>query len=204
MELDQLKKIWEANDQEIDSRLQLNKELLKEASVNKVQSYLFEFRLENYIELLINGAASFYLIRMFFNNLEDLKIALLIAFLAIMLFMEFVWNLYKLIQADKLSYKRPLIQNLKTLERLRWYNRWEITSLIVLIPLFSATFIILIPRLFFDLDVFPILGNGIWYFVLGSAIVGFLIVGILRLFPDKKMEQAIAFLREISQYESEK
>jgi len=203
MELDQLKKIWKDYDEAIEPRLELNKELLKEASVKKVQSFMFEFRLENYLELLINGIACTYLIKLLIGGFEDLKFVLPVTFLIILLGFELAWNLYKLIQSDKLSYKRPLIENLKVLEKLRLYNRWEIQSLIVLIPMFSASFLILIPKLFFDLDVFPLLGDGVWYFVLGSVVVGLVLAGILSLFPDRKMNQAINFLREISQYESE-
>lgn len=203
MELDELKKIWKDYDEAIEPRLELNKALLKEASVKKVQSYMFEFRLENYLELIINGFVCTYLVKLLVGNFDNSKITFLLIFLIISMGMELVWNMYKLIQADKLSYKRPLLENLKVLEKLRLYNRREIQFLVVLIPVFSAAFLILIPKLFFDLDVFPILGNAIWYFILGSVVVGVLIAGLLSLFPDRKMNQAISFLREISQYERE-
>lgn len=203
MEIDQLKEIWAEYDQAIEPKLELNKELLKEVSVKKVQSFLFEFRLENYLELFINGIAGFYLLRLFFASSGNLKLSLAIAFVLVMMILELVWNVYKLVQADRLSYKRPLIENLKVLEKLRLYTRWEIRSLLVLIPAFSAAFIILIPKIFLDLDILPILGNGLWYFVLGSVVVGIVIVAALSLIPDRKMDHAITFLQEISQYESE-
>lgn len=203
MELDQLKKIWKEYDQVIEPKLELHTELLKEASVKKVQSFLFEFRLENYLELLINGIASYFLFRLLLVSIGNLKFFLTIAFVLGTMVLELAWNIYKLVQADRLSYKRPLIENLKVLERLRLYTRWEIRSLLVFIPAFTAAFLILIPKIFLDLDVIPILGMGLWYVVLGSVAVGVIIVAALSFFPDKKMDKAISFLREISQYESE-
>ncbi|MEM8888929.1 MAG: hypothetical protein AAGD28_13180 [Bacteroidota bacterium] len=203
MELDQLQNIWKSYDEKIEDRLEINKDLLKEASVRKVQSYLYEFRLENYIELFVDGFAVFYLFKFLLRNVEAFQFFIPALILMLFFMADMAWNIYKMVVSDRLSYKNSLIHNLKTVQRLKWLNRLEINSLLVLIPLFSLAFIILLPKIFADVNIFPLMGQWTVNYMIGSTVVAGIIVLMLRLFPDKKMEEALGFLKEISQYESE-
>ncbi|MEM6801523.1 MAG: hypothetical protein AAF696_08965, partial [Bacteroidota bacterium] len=176
---------------------------LKEASVRRVQSYLYEFRLENYIELFVDGFGAFYLFKFLFRNFDEPKFAIPAIILMIFFIADMAWNLYKLIVSDRLSYKNSLLSNLKTVQRLKWLNRLEINSLLVFIPMFSLAFLILLPKIFAGVDIFPKMGQWTVNYIIGSCVIASIVVLMLNIFPDRKMEDALKFLKEISEYESE-
>jgi len=113
----------------------------------------------------------------------------------------FVFSIYKLYLSYSINLNHSILETQKNIEKLRYFERLDRNLLYVLIPLFSIAFLIVMAKaiLNFDLYVF-----GIWMIIFTgqSFIVALIIVFFLKKFPDKNLQKALKFLREIKDLES--
>ena len=93
-------------------------------------------------------------------------------------------------------------QTQEIVERVKYYQVLNTKMLYVLIPLFSAPFLIVLVKAILDFDIY-VLGNWLIYYMVGSIMVALVVVFFLRKFPDKNLEKVLAFLSEIRNFEKE-
>ena len=174
---------------------------MKENSINKVNKLLKGFRSETIFELVVNS--------LFFTHLLGICIqfsgqrAFLIP--AIILLGLFTWDIwvkaYRLYELGQISFEPPILETQKRVEGLKLSARRERLQLFAVIPVFSTAFIIVFGKAWLGLNLYEIMGTYLFNYFLGSLVVGAIIAILLLRFPDKKVQEASDFLKEIAEYE---
>ena len=203
MNLDELKHIWQENDQELDQSLSVNQQLLKEVSLNRVHAHLRTFKFEKIFEMAANGFFALWLGNFLLNTPFSWGFSSPALFLFLVAVADLAWNTFLLSETAKISFGAPILEAQRTLERITLYNRREINLLYVLIPLFPVALFIVVGKSWLGLDLYDLFGSWMLWFMGGSLVIAAIIVWFLKRFPDQQMQKALDFLQEISQFERE-
>ena len=203
MELEELVKMWNEQDQGLDNKLQVNRRLLKTVSLDKVKSLLSEFTLESILEAGLNALFFWFILQFVWDQWPLIKFVVPGIVLLVTTFLSFLGNMYELLSLASIGYESSVVEVQKKIERLRFFQRMDRNSLYVIIPLFSLFFPIWFAWAVLGLDLFDILGIGWVYHFIGSLAIAAIIVWFLKRFPDRKMAKAIQFLEEIKKFEKE-
>ncbi|MGK0390616.1 MAG: hypothetical protein ACI94Y_003374 [Maribacter sp.] len=201
MEVQELLDIWKNEDNKLNDNIQFNNKLLRHSSFDKIQSLLAENKFENIFELVVNIVAIWILNPFLWNHIYEAKFAIPAAFLLVFMILGVVMNVYILSSIYQLNYKTPILEAQRKIERIKLVTKIDTQSLIVLIPLFSFAFLVVFLKGVLGLDIYQY--DWIWSYTIGSFFIGIIIVYLLLKFPDKKMESALGFLKEIRDYEKE-
>ncbi|MGI9543043.1 MAG: hypothetical protein ACR2MX_07265 [Cyclobacteriaceae bacterium] len=201
MELQELVGMWNEQDQKLEGNIQLNRQLLKKVSLDKVKSLLSEFTLESILEAALNAFFFWIILQFVWAQWPVIKFVVPGIILLVTTFLSFLGNMYELVSLASIGYESSVVEAQKKIERLRFYQRIDRNSLYVIIPLFSLFFPIWFAWAFLGLDLFDILGIGWVYHFIGSLGIAAIIVWFLKRFPDRKMAKAIKFLEEIKKFE---
>jgi hypothetical protein len=168
--------------------------------MNRIKSWLSEFKLSNYIEVSVNFLFSVYLLGFLADHFFIIKYAMPAIFLLIVVGGGLVFGVYKLSLYYSIDLNSSIRQTQKNIEKLKYYERLEKNMLYVVIPLFSTAFIIVIAKALFSFDLYT-LGSWLIIYTGGSFIVALIVIFILKKFPDKNLQNAITFLKEINEFE---
>ncbi len=201
MELDQLKEIWAKQDQELESVAVVNLNLLQEASVNRVKALLSDFKWTTIFELIVTIIGVNYLSGYLIDTVWEFKFfvpGLLILLLGLY---DIVWKLMVLSIYSKIDYQSAITETQKRVEKLKYYERREINELYIVIPLLWMAFVVVIAKGFLGIDAYQFLIYNWLLQLLGSIVIAVFVVWFVKLFPDKKLDEAVAFLREIEDFE---
>lgn len=202
MELQELVTIWHSSDQELDEKLKINHSLFKEVSVNKIRSLLGEVKWTHIIEIVINYVFLVFLIGFFVDYFSVWKYAIPAGILILIITYSIGFNIHMLRLFYRIDVKSTILQTQKTVESLKYYQLLDRKMLYVIIPIFSTPFLIVMAEFFFGFDLY-MLGTWLIAYAAGSLIVAVIVVYIFSKFPDKNMEKAISFIREIKDFEKE-
>jgi hypothetical protein len=202
MDLQELVTIWNSADQALEKKLKINQTLFKEVSVNKIRSMLGEFKWTQFIEISMNAVFLIYLIGFFIDYFSILKFSVSAVALICLMIYGLGFNIYMLKLFYRINVGSSVIQTQRIIEKVRYYQAVYTKMLYVNIPLFSAPFLIVLAKGIFDFDVF-ILGNWLYYYVAVSFIIALIVVYFLKRFPDRNVEKALSFLREIRDFEKD-
>lgn len=203
MDIESLIDIWKEQDEHLDQQLNVNQHLLKEVSLNRVHELLRGFKFERIFEILSYVIFSGLIISFLSVQPLGLRFASPAILLLVWSLGELVWSSYQLVLTAQISLGAPILQAQRTLEKLKLNTIRERNLLYVVIPLFPVALLAVCGKAWFDVDVFELFGIHIAYFAAGSFIISALIVWLLKRFPDPKLERALSFLQEISQFERE-
>lgn len=200
MKLEALIKAWREEDEALENNLKVNHDLLKEASIHKVKSLIAEYKWSSIIEVIVNILFMGFLVDFVEANWPAIKFAGPAIVLLIYISGDLAFNIYKLVLFGQINAEAPVIRTQKVLHQLKIYSIWEKNSLYVGIPVFALSFFIVIAKAWFDYDLYEL---GVWLamFAGGSFIVALVVIWLLKRFPDKNLERAVAFLDEISEFE---
>jgi len=88
----------------------------------------------------------------------------------------------------------------RNLVLIQYFNRIEVNSLFFLIPTFSLAFLLVALKGLIGLDLYLISFPFIPYLI-GSFLVGLVIIAFLKLFPDRQLNEAILFLEDLKKAE---
>jgi hypothetical protein len=111
------------------------------------------------------------------------------------------FSIYKLWLYYSINLNYSVLQTQKTIERLKYYERLDKNLLYAVIPVFSTAFLIVMAKAVLNFDLY-VLGGWLMVYTGGSFIVGFVVVFILKKFPNKGMQKALMFLIEIKELET--
>ncbi|NNC84726.1 MAG: hypothetical protein HKN75_01515 [Bacteroidia bacterium] len=195
MELDQLTDIWKNTDKESE-KLEINKSLFKEVGMSKIKSNLMEYRLENTIELIVNSLFIIFLVYFMVNHFTVAKFFVPALLLWISAVASIVLSGYKIYWFQSIDAKNSIIKTQKAIERIKFFDRLDTNTLMIVIPVFSLAILIVLAKGLLGIDLYAI-GNWMVHYFFGSMIVGIIITVLLRLFPDKNLKKASDFLKEI-------
>ena len=203
MEYQELITIWNSSNAELNTNVRVNRQLIKEVGFKKIKSHLTEIKWTAFFELFI----SFFWIRFLagfiianFWNLQFCATAILLLIFAIY---SVVLNCYKLKLYFSVDTRFSVVETQKKIERLKNIQLFDTKSLYIIIPLFSAPFVIVIAKAFFHIDLFAlgILGKALLYYTFGAFIIAVIVVFFLQKYPGKSLQESIAFLNELKEAE---
>ena len=203
MELSEIKTLWQTHNTEVSDQITLNKKLLKESSINRIKSSLGEFKFENFLELFLSVLFLPYIIGFIINYGSSLSFLLPASIVLLVTFATIIWNIHNLYNAISLNYDESITQLHKKISRLQLLAKYELNSLYILMPVLSYCFLVLFTKSVFNINIYTYL-NMYWLYN-GVAVVAItlFIVWLLKKFPDKGIEQAATFLKEIEAFEKE-
>lgn len=201
MELSEIKTLWQTHNTEVSDQIMLNKKLLKESGINRIKSSLGEFKFENFLELILSILFVPYIVGFIINYGSSLSFLLPASIVFLVTIATIIWNIHNLYNAISLNYDESITQLHKKISRLQLLAKYELNSLYILMPVLSYCFLVLFAKSVFNIDMYSYL-NMYWVYN-GIAVVAItlLIVWLLKKFPDKGIEQAAAFLKEIEAFE---
>ena len=200
MEFEELANIWRGSDEELENKVKINKELLKEVSMNKIRKGLSEFKWEAILEIV--GAYLFLDFITGFTLAHTAEVEFLIP--ALILFgatiTTFALSGYKLFLYYSINSNASVLQTQKRLARLQYVERFDINLLYIFIPLLSAPMLIVGAKALMGISLY-FLKTQLIYYTIGSFVVAVILVFILKRFPNRNLQRSIALLREIRETE---
>lgn len=201
MKFEELSGIWNSTDIALDKSIKINKELVKNIGISKVKSGLYEIKLTAIIEIVAGIVFSIFLSGFIFDNFPDFKFYLPAFILLVITMFSSVIEVYKLRLVYTLDSKSPVIETQKKLIRLKKLEILDTYSLYIIIPLFSAPFIIVTAKAFLHLNLYAFNTTWLVYYTLGSIVVAVILIFFLRKYAGKNLSQSIAFLNELKENE---
>ncbi len=201
MQYEELINIWNSSNVELETKVQINRKLVKEVAFRKIKSRLGEVKWTAFFGLVLGFFWSAFLIRFVVANVYDLKFAIQgIVLLGISIF-SIVLYAYKLQLYYSINSRFSVVKTQRKIERLKYLELLDVKSLYIIIPLFSAPFAIVIAKAFLHIDLFSfgIFGKALLYYTLGAIVIAVILVFVLSKFSGKKMEESIAFLDELKE-----
>lgn len=201
MNLEEIKGLWTENSaNENQAQLIINEQLLKEVSVSKVKSLLGEIKFSSWVEVLVNGVFFLFLVGFAIDHIAALKFSLPSIILALFIGFGVGSNIYKLVLLYGLQPNEPIVETQRKVNTIKYIDIVEKNALAVVIPIFLPAFLIVISKAFFDYDFYTIIemmGNWFWVQIIWSAVVGIILVFLLRRYPHKGLRQSLEFLDDI-------
>ncbi len=202
MEIQELKNVWQESNKTNPNQWKVNTLLLKEVSLKKTHSLLGEYKFTAIFETISYGIFWICIVGFMVDHWQEAPFAISAALLGLYAILGLIWGIYKWRQIQTINYRLPLAEAQKRVARFQLFERREIRSLLVLIPVFFVLFAIVASKSFLGLDLFELFP--MWkYLILGSILIALLMVWILLKFPDKQLQKAQEFLKEIKEYEKE-
>jgi membrane protein implicated in regulation of membrane protease activity len=200
MNLQDLQNIWHSADDQLDKSVKINRNLFKEVSMREIRIKLREIKWQSYFELIVGVFFAIWLIGFMIDHGAEFQFLFPAGVLLGITLFDVVFNIYKLTSYYQIDSRFSVLQTQKTLEKLKYYEAMGINVLLVIIPLFSGAFLIVMAKAIagFDLYVFS---TWLTYHVIGSVVVALILVFILRRFPNRKLEESITFLKDIREME---
>ncbi len=199
MKFEELSGIWNSADLALDKSIQINKELVKNIGISKVRSGLYAIKLTAVIGIIAGIFFSIFLSGFFFNHVLDFKFSFPAFILLVIILFSLIIEMYKLILIYTLDSKSPVTEARKKLMRLKKLEILDTYSLCIIIPLFSAPFMIVIAKAFLHLNLYAFNTNWLIYFTAGSIVIALILVFFLRKYPGKNLAKSIAFLNELKE-----
>lgn len=192
----ELENLWTASDEALDQQIVINKPLLNEITMKKIKSNLVETRWEILLELLINIPFLSLFKDFCIDHIYQPKFLLPGLFLLLLTSGTIVFTGYKLFLLSRINRNYPILKTQRNLVLIQYFNRVEVNTLFFLIPTFSLAFLLVALKGLIGLDLyltpFPFI-----HYLVGSFLVGLVIIACLKLFPDRKLKETILFLEEL-------
>ena len=203
MEFEELSNIWNKSDLELEESVEFNKELVKRVGVNKIKSGLYEIKWEAIIEIVVGIFFFKFLGGFIFEHFTEIKFLIPALFLFNLTLFGVLTEGFRLYLYYSISPNDPVLKVQQKLARLRYMEFVEIYSLLVIIPLFSAPFFIVIAKAFLHISLYEFNLSWLISYTAGSVVIALILVIVLRLFPNKNLTNAIAFMKDLKENKSD-
>ncbi len=200
MEYQDIISIWNSSDKELENIVKINKVLLKETSMKKIKSQLYEIKWSSIIEIFVNSIFLIFLVGFIVSHFMAIEYSIPAGILTVITVFSLVYSGYKLSLFNKIDSGYSVLETQRTMERLKYYERFDKNILLLIIPLFSPVFLIVMAKVLFDFNLYS-LGNWLILYTLGSVIIAVVVVFMLKKFPNKNLQKSISFLQEIDEIE---
>lgn len=200
MNYQELESIWADSDEDLDQQITINQPLINEITMKKIKSNLFETRLDILLELILTIPFLKLFKDFCLHHWYEPKFLLPGLFLLGLSMFTILFASYKLYLLSRVNRSYPILKSQRNLTLIQYFNRMEINTLLFLIPTFSLAFLLVAAKGIIGLDLYLIHFPFIPYLI-GSFLVGLIIILFLKLFPDKKLAKAITFLEDLKKME---
>ena len=199
MKFEELSGIWNSTDIALDKSIKINKDLVKNIGISKVKSGLFEIRITAIIGIVAGIIFSIFLVGFIFDNLSDFKFSFPAFILLGITLFGLILEIYKLTLVYTLDSRAAVTEAQKKLMRLKKLEILDTHSLYIIIPLYSAPFMIVIAKAFLHLNLYSFDTTWLIYFTAGSVVIAVILIFFLRKYPGKNLSKSIAFLSELKE-----
>lgn len=199
MNFEELEDMWKETDKDLNQNIQINQAKINKKTMKKIRSNLTETRWESVIELVLNIPFFYFTKEFCFNHLLEPKFLIPGLFLFLMAISAIIFCAYKLFVISRINSKFPILQTQINLANIEYLTRIEINALFFLIPTFSLTFIIVFAKGMLHIDFYQIAGSLMIPYYASCFVVGLIIVGFLKVFPDKKLANAVRHLKDLKE-----
>jgi hypothetical protein len=172
MELEELKNRWNEFDNKLEKSLQLNKQLLKQINLDKAKNKIRTLLIFKLLETGVLSVVVYYLVKFTIYNFTSLQFsvsALILLFFTVMGYISTIRQVSLMIRlktedADDITSKQKKLTGLKLL--IAGYVKWGLLS----IPFFPV-WIILIPKIFLNFDMYTNGMNAWWWANIGLGLL---------------------------------
>lgn len=200
MELDDLKSMWQAQDQGLGRNLKLNTVLLKEVTLGKLKSKLLSFRLTNIIELISYAIVCILLIGFLIDHFSEWRFSIPAMVLLILSGMNIYENIAGLEILYKMNYATAVTILQKKIQKVRKFKYWQGHLMLILTPLFFISLLIVSLKGLLNFDLFAFARFWWMHIFLWSA-VGAVIVWLIVRNDYKELDETNEFLNKIKKFE---
>ena len=172
MELEEIKNRWNEFDNKLEKSLQLNKQLLNKINLDKAKNKLRTLLIYKLLEMGVLVYVIYYLVNFTIKNIDSTQFsisALILIFFGVMGYISDIRQISVIIRlrtdkADDITSKQKNLTTLKLL--IVNYVKWALLS----IPFFPV-WIVLIPKIFLNVDIYSSSMNLWWWMNIGLGIL---------------------------------
>lgn len=200
MEFQELKQVWQNAEQKIQQNMQLDLPQFEEIDQGKVRPQMNNYLISVLIELIVGVAFQSFLNTFIGGHLDLPAFWIPAALLSLINVYSIVFNGYQLYLYFQINLGKPVLEAQRIMARLRFLERVDTYSLLIIIPLVAGPFLIVAAKHFLGMDLY-LFSDYFLPFFLMNVVVAIIIVTLLRLFPDKELKENQAFLESISHME---
>lgn len=200
MEFQELNQVWRNADQELKEKIHLDLPSFAEVSQRQVRPQMINYLFNVLIELSVGIAFQSFLNSFINQHWEQTAFLVPAVLLVLINVYSIIFNSYQLYLYFQINLSKPILEAQRNMARLRFLERVDTYSLLLIIPLFVAPFLIVAAKHFLGLNLYEFRE----YFVpfsLMNLVVAVIIVVLLRLFPDKGLKESQEFLDNIAKME---
>lgn len=201
MQFEELTQIWNSTDMKLDKSLQINRELIRELGLRKIKSNLFEIKWTAIFEIVTEFILAVILVGFIIGHFAEVKFVFPAVILFLFTMFSLIVEIVKLSLFLRLDSNASVVESQKKLSGLKFYEMLDINSLYVIVPFFSAPFMIVFAKLLFNLNLYEF---DVLKLTLYSIIGGFVVAAIIVYFlkksgANKKLNESIDFLNELKE-----
>ena len=172
MELEEIKNRWNEFDNKLEKSLQLNKQQLNKINLDKAKNKLRTLLIYKLLEMGVLVYVIYYLVNFTIKNIDSPQFsisALILIFFGVMGYISDIRQISVIIRlrtdkADDITSKQKNLTTLKLL--IVNYVKWALLS----IPFFPV-WIVLIPKIFLNFDIYSSSMNLWWWMNIGLGIL---------------------------------
>jgi hypothetical protein len=198
MNLEEITKIWHANDEQLLDTVSINKQLLTEVTTKRVQSRLYEIKWTAYFELVVESFWIIFLEGFLVDHFWEIQYSIPAGFLLLIAIFSMILNGSRLHRFYQLDASKTVLETQRQVEYLRYLELFDNRSLYVIMPLFATPFLIVVAKAFFNFELYS-WGDILWNFTIGSFVVAFIIGYLLNRYPSRAIRETLDFLKEIKE-----
>ena len=197
MKFEELSTLWNTADSELGNTIEVNKQLIKNLGLSKVKSSLSELKWSVIIQIIIGFMFINFIMGFIFQNFTDFQFSGPAFFLLAFTAAGLVVSIYQLWLSLSINTDLSVVEAQKKLMRLQKIEVLDIYSLLIIIPLFYAPFMIVGAKAFLNISLYELSSSWFVYQTIGSIVIAAIVVFVLRKFPNKKLNESIDFLNEL-------
>ena len=199
MKFEELAGIWNNADAGLEQSIKINRSLVKNIAIRKVRSGLYHVKFTAIVGIIAGIFFSMFLWRFIINNYMQLKFFIPALILLLTTVFGLIIAIYRLVLVYTLDPKATVFKSQKKLIRLQKLDILDIYSLYIIIPLFTAPFLIVVAKAFAHLDLYSFNTKWLLYLTGGSIIIAVILIFFLKKYPGKRLARAITFLNELKE-----
>jgi hypothetical protein len=199
MEFEQLTNIWNNANPTLDQTVKINKELVKTISFSKVKSRLGDIKWTSIFQIVVGVWFLDFLLGFAFGHYGEMKFFVPALTLIVLSIYSLAIDITQLVMVLTINSKASVAEAQRKLSTLKKLEAYDTYSLLVIIPLFSLPFMIVLGKGVADIDLYNFNLNWMISYTAGSVVVAIIVVFLLRMFPNKGLKESMAFLEELKE-----
>jgi len=203
MELDELRALWKKHDQKLVESGGVDEKMLKNASVAKTSSLLWEYRFEAWVELVFESLLMIWLVQFALDQLFNLEYLAPTLVLIILSLISGYMNIMTLKMLREIDYNIPIATIQKSIESLKLNALRERYFTVIIIPIVFICGAIVVIKALFDFNIYYLFSREVLIYVFINSAFASGLVWLMLKFSNTGIDKVLKFLEEIKAFEKE-